>query len=127
MIPQLPNSKDPFDYIAWLRGSLDNSKDGASGKKMAAFYVVTILVTALLGIWTFWAYRNGKWDLLPDILGSLLFFAGSALAINGIEKITDKLKKNPNDTTDPTSNSTTTTDTTINASTTTTTSGPTGT
>lgn len=87
-----------FKYIVWLRGSLDNSKEGASGKKMAAFYVVTCVVTPLCAGWAIWAYKNNKWDLLPEVLGSLLLFSAAALGINGAEKIAENLKKKKDET-----------------------------
>jgi hypothetical protein len=90
-----------FDYIKWLRGSLDNSQDGASGKKMAAFWVIMFVVTPLVLAWAIWAFWNDKWELLPEILDSLLFFAAAALAVNGAEKIIDRFKKPTNETNPP--------------------------
>jgi hypothetical protein len=94
-----------FNYIVWLRGSLDNSKEGASGKKMSAFYVIMCLVTPLIASWAAWAWLHDNWTLLPQILDSLLIFAGAALTVNGVEKIMDKYKKpedeKPNPAPDP--------------------------
>lgn len=82
-----------FSYIVWLRGSLDNSKEGASGKKMAAFYVINFLASPLVAAWAVWAFIHNDWSLFPQTLNSLLIFAGAALSINGAEKIIDKFKK----------------------------------
>jgi hypothetical protein len=82
-----------FNLFIWLRSSLDNSKDGASGKKMAAFWVIMFLVTPLEATWAIWAYRKDDWSLLPDINNANYFFAAVALGINGAEKIIDKFSK----------------------------------
>lgn len=90
-----------FNYIAWFRGSLDNSKEGASGKKMAAFWVIMGLISPLIAIWAYWAYKHNNWTLLPDVLGSLLLFAVAALGINGVEKIADNFKNKKNEKSEP--------------------------
>lgn len=95
-----------FNLFIWLRSSLDNTKDGASGKKMAAFWVIMFLVSPLVVAWAIWAFIKSDWKLLPEVLNALLFFAASALTINGAEKLIDKFSNKP-----PTNETTTSTDT----------------
>lgn len=101
-------SKEKFDIVAWLRGSLDNTKDGASSKKMAAFWVVMVLVTPIIIVWLVKAYKTNDWKLLPEILDSLLIFAAATLGINGAEKVVERFttKKTPINETDATKSST---------------------
>ena len=90
-------SKETFEYFVWLRSSLDNSPSGASSKKLAAFWVCMFLVTPIVITWAAWAFIHNDWKYLNETLDSLLFFMGTALTINGAEKVISKFKKPTNE------------------------------
>lgn len=78
------------NFIKWLRGSADNMPNGASSKKLSAFWALVILVTIPLITWTVWAYKNNNWEHLQYVLTSALVFCATALGINSNEKLKGK-------------------------------------
>ena len=76
--------------LKWFAGSADNMPNGASSKKLSAFWALVILATIPLITWTVWAYRNDNWGHLEYVLTSALVFCATALGINSNEKIKGK-------------------------------------
>ena len=76
--------------LKWFAGSADNMPNGASSKKLSAFWALVILATIPLITWTVWAYKNDNWGHLEYVLTSALVFCATALGINSNEKIKGK-------------------------------------
>jgi hypothetical protein len=76
--------------FTWFAGSADNMPNGASSKKLSAFWALVILATIPLITWTVWAYKNDNWGHLEYVLTSALVFCATALGINSNEKIKGK-------------------------------------
>lgn len=77
-------------FVKWIMGSADNQPGGASSKKLSAFWALVIMATTTQFTWLVWAYNNNDWKLLEWVLTADLFFSGTALGINSIEKIKGK-------------------------------------
>jgi hypothetical protein len=82
--------------LQWLQGSLDNAPNGASSKKLSAFWALVVLATITQFTWLAWAYNHDNWVLLEWVLTADLVFAGTALGINSIEKIKGATKNETN-------------------------------
>ena len=57
--------KELFNNIV---GSLNNSPDGASGKKLTALFAMVFCFVTPILTWTYWAYKHNDWNLLTGVL-----------------------------------------------------------
>lgn len=73
-----------------LLGSFNNSPDGASGKKLTAFFSTLICFITPIVLWTYWAFTHNDWSLLTTILAIVSSFITLLFGINELGKTKDK-------------------------------------
>jgi membrane protein YdbS with pleckstrin-like domain len=79
-------------------GSLNNSPDGSSGKKLTAFFSMIFCFICPIVSWTYWAYTHNNWDLLTGILVIVSSLITAMFVTNEVgKKINNKEKKDNTD------------------------------
>lgn len=79
-----------MNLFKYIKGSLDNSNTGASGKKLTALFATVFCFVTPIVSWTYWAYTHNDWNLLTGVLVIVVSFISALFGINVIDKFKNK-------------------------------------